>query len=313
MSALSAGVARSVELAQACGAPPALVLGVALAAEAPDTMEAALRFVTDAGHDLCGIAARTTFPRGLAELEPELRFDPELARVRGDMGDHELRGKLVFRDLLGQRSFFQVAALAIAGLELSRADADLLEQLGVNTQLADARIWPLAITRRVAFRSGYIHGIVAGLAALLNPNMAVRPVGAFMRFLQRLDQRLESGIDIECQLQELLRSRERVPGVGRPALGPDERNAQVVELARAFGRDAGTSWKLAMELDAFFHRHKGVHINSAGLQGALMRDMGLSPESATAMCVLYFIVPVLAQAVYAEDQAVLAGRRIRAT
>jgi hypothetical protein len=300
VTALRTDVARSVQCAAACGAPPALLLAVALCAEAPASVGDAVGFLAAHGATLSEIAERGRMPTALAELEPELRFEPELARVRDDLGDHELRGRLVFGQLLDACSFFQVAAWAIAGLELSRRDAELLEKLGINTQLADVRIWPLAITRRVAAKSGIVHGICAGLSALLNPNMAVRPVGEFMRFLDRMEADTASGLSVERQLDDVVRRRERIPGVGRPVLGPDERNAQVLRLAAEFGRDTGPSWRMALEVEKFFSREKRQHINSAGLQGALMRDIGFSPDSATAMCVLYFIVPVLAQAVYAS-------------
>ena len=218
------------------------------------------------------------------------------------MGDHELRGRLVFRELVGKRSFFQVAALAIGGVELSAGDAALLEDLGVNTQLADVRIWPLTVVRRVAARSGMTHGILAGAAVALNPNMGAAPVGGFMRALDRFEEGASRGRSIDEQLDDVLARRERIPGVGRPVLGPDERNAQVAALARARGRDVGPSWKLAAEVDAFFHRRKKQHVNSAGLQGAIMRDMGFSPAAASAFCLLYFFVQILAQAVAAEER-----------
>src|SRR5262245_15882111 len=48
-----------------------------------------------------------------APLEPSLRFEPELAGVRPEIGDHEIRGRLLFRDLLSSMSFFQIAAWAV--------------------------------------------------------------------------------------------------------------------------------------------------------------------------------------------------------
>ena len=94
----------------------------------------------------------------------------------------------------------------------------------------------------------------------------------------------------------------RIPGVGRPVLGPDERNAQVFALARAHGKERSASWTMALAVDEFFHRQKKQRINSAGLQGALMRDMGFSPSAAVAFCLLYFMTPVLTQAVIAEER-----------
>src|SRR5207248_117135 len=128
------------------------------------------------------------------------------------------------------------------------------------------------------------------------------PVGRFMRLLDTLDEGRARGVSIEKQLEDTVLRGERLPGLGRPALGPDERNAQVFELARAYDRDAGPSWKLAKAVDDFFAQRKGIRINSAGLQGALMRDMGFSPKGATAFCTLYFLIPVVVQAAFGSDE-----------
>jgi hypothetical protein len=306
-------VARNVELAVACGAPPAMLVAVALATAAPDTIAEALVSIARWSQSLAqAAAAPRSSLKTLAEIEPELSIEPELARVRPDLSDHELRGELVFRDLTGKRSFFQVAAWAIGGVELSLEDSDYLEDLGVVTQLQDVRIWPLAITRRAGMgRGGFAHALIAGLAAMLNPNMAVQPVGAFMRFLDRLEARIEAGSNLEAELEAVVARREKVPGVGRPALGPDERNRHVVDIVHRFGKDRGKSWALALLVDEFFERTKGQHINSAGLQGAILRDLGFSPTSATALCVLYFVVPVLAHAVFAAEARERSGRNCR--
>ena len=280
-----------------------MAIGVALAALAPGSLREASEIVAALAPELAMLDRRERrLPTRLVELEPELRLEPEVARIRPDLGDHEVRGRLVFRELVGQRSFFQVAALAIAGLELSARDAELLEHLGVNTQLADARIWPLAIVRRVTARAGMSHGILAGTAVALNANMGALPVGGFMRALDRLEHGLAAGRSVASQLEEWLARKERVPGVGRPVLGPDERNAQVFALARAHGRDRGASWRIALEVEAFFTDRKNQHVNSAGFQGAIMRDMGFSPAAGSAFCLVYFFVQILAQAVAAEER-----------
>ena len=295
-------VLRAVSTAMDCGVSAAGAVTVALGARAPQTIAEAIGFIHEVAPALSVFEAREpAFPSRLPELDPHLRLPNEIALIRRDVIDHELRGHLVFRDLVGKRSFFQVAALAIAGVDLSRSDADLLEHLGVNTQLADARISPLTVVRRAAARSGLAHGVLAGIAVALTPNMGARPVGAFMEVLERLDVGTKRGRSLEGQLEEIIARRERVAGVGRPVLGPDERNAQVLELVRTHGRENGRSWQLACAIDEFFHRRKGVRINAAGLQGAVMRDMGFSPSAAIALCILYFAVPILAQAVVAEE------------
>jgi hypothetical protein len=296
-------VRRNVELAAACGVPPAMLLSVALATAAPRSIAQALELVKTWSSALLELTARpSTNLKALADLEPELRFHPDIARIRPEAADHELRGRLLFRDLLGRQSFFQIAAWSIAGLALSPADAEYLEHLGVVTQLQDARIWPLTVTRRVGLGAGgFTHALLGGIATMLNSNMAVQPVGAFMRFLDRVDDGVAAGRTVEEQLEGVLARRERVPGVGRPALGPDERNVHVAAIVQRYGREGGKSWVLAQRISAFFRQNKGQHINSAGLQGAILRDMGFSPQAATAMCVLYFVVPILAHAVAADE------------
>jgi hypothetical protein len=310
---MDARVRRNVELALACGAPPAMVIAVALMTAAPKSMGEAVELVRAHGPAMADLAARPHLvPRTLAELEPELRAPAEdIAAVGAPDRDHHLRGRLLFRDLVGKKSFFQVAALAIDGLELSERDAELLEHLGVNTQLADPGIWPLNIVRRATSAADVPHALVAGLAALLNPNMAVRPVAEFMGVLDRLETAIAKGTTVDDELERWVAEGARIAGVGRPALGPDERNAQVLALARAYERDGGPSFEMALAVDNFFATRKRVRINSAGLQAAIMRDMGFSPQGAMAFCVIYFMVPVLAHAVFGGSLRKSAGNASR--
>jgi hypothetical protein len=239
-----------------------------------------------------------------APLEPALRFEPELGRVRPDIADHEIRGKLLFRDLLGKKSFFQVAAWAIGGLSLSAADAELLAESGVITQLLDAEIWPLSVARRIAARgAGLGPALVGGVAALCTPRLAGMPVAGFMRFLDRVERDLARGSSLDAVIAAVLETRERVPGIGRPVLGPDERVPQQLSLYARYGRADGPSVRLSREIDRSFFAAKSLRINSAGMHGALLRDLGFSPAAAAALSTLYFIVPVLAHAVFAEERA----------
>jgi hypothetical protein len=76
---------------------------------------------------------------------------------------------------------------------------------------------------------------------------------------------------------------------------------------RRFGRDQGPSIMMARDIDAAIERKKGLKVNSAGYQAALLRDLGFSPDAAAAFCVLYFVVPVLAHAIYPAERRAAAG------
>jgi hypothetical protein len=104
-------------------------------------------------------------------------------------------------------------------------------------------------------------------------------------------------------LDGVLERRERIEGVGRPAFGPDERVPHMLALHERHGRSRGHSVTLAARIDAHLHARKGLRVNSAGHHGSLLRDLGFSPRGAAAISMLYFMVPLLANATYAEEQA----------
>ncbi len=250
-----------------------------------------------------------TVARRPARLEARLVFEPELARVRPDISDHEIRGKLLFGEIVGRRSFFQVAAWSIAGLELSARDARLLEHLGVNTQLLDPHIWPLAVARRIAARDGPLaRSVIGGIAALFTPNITIEPVAAFMRFLDEVQAAAGSGAPIEVFVGGVLHAGRRIAGFGRPVLGPDERVPHALRLAKRHGRGNGKSVRLALAVEREMLRSKGLVLNSAGLQGAIMRDMGFTPDAAAVFCALYFFIPILAQHAFVAER--VSTRRI---
>jgi len=299
---------RNAELAAATGAAPSELIAAALASLPVATVResiAALRRLQPklerlAEHGAPGVARRA------AGLEPGLELEPELARVRPDIHDHEIRGKLLFRDLVGRWTFFQVAAWSIAGLELSARDARLLEHLGTNTQLLDPHIWPLAVARRIASHGGPLaRSVIGGVAALFTPKITVEPVAAFIRFLDETDAAMSAGRSVDEVLDELLRSGRRLPGFGRPVLGPDERVPHAWRLAKSHGRAGGKSVKLARAVEGALKSRKGVVMNSAGVQAAIMRDLGFTADAAAAFCGIYFIVPVLAQHAFMVER----GRR----
>lgn len=286
---------ENVRLAAGCGAGPTMLLTVALASTGAKTVNEALDRLNRLRDDITRLDRETPRPHAaLAELEPELIDDPPVARMRLDVGDHELRGKLVFGEFLGRKSFMQVAALAIAGIEISESDAKLLEDIGVLAQLADPRIWPLTVAKRIAANGGSLaEAVTAGIASLCTDQMTGLPSAGFMRFLDRVECEVRHGRTVESIVLGALERGERIPGVGRPVLRGDERVPPMLEAIRRHGRGDGASVALALEIDQELARAKGLRVNSAGLCGAVMRDIGFSPDAAAAFCLIYFVVPVL--------------------
>jgi hypothetical protein len=278
-----------------------MLLAVALASLEPATIEDAFAQLESRKADILELvrAGPGDQERRPADLEPELTREAELGRMRPDIGDHEIRDKLLFAELLGRKSFFEVASFAIAGVEVKEGGAEFLEHAGVVTQLLDPHIWGLAVARRVGARTGSLaHALIAGLACLCTNRMTGPPVGDFMRFLDHAEEELARGFSLE-QIIDAVRARgERISGIGRPVAGPDERVPHMKALAERHQLHLGKSYRLALAVDAYFAERTSVRINSAGLQGAVLRDLGFSPAAASAFSMIYFVVPVLANAVF---------------
>jgi hypothetical protein len=303
----------TARLAATTGASALDILIAAAAALPPDTdVPSALVALGQRARELDELAhgSAAALGRRAAPLPPELEFEPELARVRPDVRDHELRGRLLFRQLLGRKSFFQVAAWAIAGVELRKSDALLLEHLGVNTQLLDPHIWPLAAARRIATRGAPLARVLAGgSAAMFTRNITAEPVGAFIRLLDETQAALDGGASLQGFLDAELRRGRRLPGFGRPVLGPDERVPHGLRLMRRHRRASGASVRLTRQMERVLLKAKGLRLNSAGLQGAVMRDLGFAADAAAAFCAIYFVVPLLAHFAFVRERGGMGAGR----
>lgn len=279
-----------------------MALATALATARPQSAEEAFALLDARRDELLRVMNEPGTLRRLAEPEPEISHEPELGRLRLDIGDHEIRGKLLFGEILGKKSFFQLAAWAIAGLDLSPSDAELLEQVGIICVYADPKIWPLTVARRAgAHGAGLAGGLVAGVAAMCTRNMTSQPVAGFMRFLDRVDAEMASGKSLDEVVAAALASRERIPGVRRPVTGTDERLPPLMATFERFGRADGPSLRLMRRLDEAFAAHKGLRLNAAAPIGAVLRDIGFTPRAAGGFTMIYFVVPLLAQVMFGEE------------
>ena len=290
------GFSSAIRTAAGCGANPGQVLTVAMAFLDASTVDDALDQLIARRQMIARAVADTPVPHRAPAPPPD---GPLLARIRPDIADHEVRGKLLFAELLGKKSFFQVAALAIAGLLLSDADAQLVERCAVIFQVADPGIWPLAVVRRAA-ASGrpFSARVLAGVATMLNPYLAAIPTARFVAVLERIEVAQARGVSLESWLDETLATGERLPGVGRPVLkGIDERIPQMLQAARRCGRHDGPSVRLTLELERRLVERKGIRLNAGGIFAALMRDLGFSADAIGAFIQLYLMVPILMHAV----------------
>lgn len=303
-------VAENVRLAVACGAEPAAALAVALVTARPRSADEAFALLDERRDELRRLIAEPTPLRQLAPVEPEIDFQPPPARLRLDIGDHELRGRLLFGDILNKKSFLQATAWLVAGLDLSPSDADLLGQAGVMMFYADPQIWPFAVARRAAVHGAGLAGsLIAALATVCTPNLAAEAIAGFQAFLDRVDAEVASGRTVEEVVAGLIAARERIPGVRRPVTDSDERVPHLLATLERYGRADGPSVRLMHRLGAAFEAQKGLRLNVAAPMGAMFRDLGFTPRATAAFTMTYFIVPLAANVAFVDERALLGEER----
>jgi citrate synthase len=284
--------------------PPWMALFAALAAVRPPTLAATLDWLAAHRASIeATFAEGSAAPLAVSRLPPELRYEPELGGLDRARNDHALRGRYLFADLVGKRTFFQVVVLAITGLDLSPSDAEMLEQLGIANIVVDQRAWPLAATRRVAARGGgFAAAVVAGKALMGAPIIGGAAAGACARSLIRIEEEVARGATVEEVVDGMLARHERIMGFGRPAVGPDERAPVMEAIARRYGHGEGPKVRLLRAVEAQLDRRRGLRSTAAAWAAAIMADLGMTPDGAHAVGNFYLTATVFAQAVFSAEQ-----------
>jgi hypothetical protein len=287
--------------------PPWLALVGGLASARPDGFAATIDWLVANRAALeqayqAGAAARLR----LATLPPAMQYRPELGFLDRGRRDHALRGRYLFADVVGHRTFFQTAVYAMTGLELPARHAAFLEQVGNINLQADVGAWPLAVTRRIAARGGgYAAAVAGGVAMMASPVLAGAAAADCARFLLRVDAAQADGRLVADVVTDVLARRERVMGFGRPIVPIDERVEMMEKLLVQEGRDRQPYVTLLREAAAAFFAQKGLRTSAAAWAAAILLDFGMTPEQVHAVCNFWVSVCVYAQAVYAGERGVL--------
>jgi hypothetical protein len=289
--------------------PPWMALCAALAAVRPATIAATIDWlVAHRAQIEATFAEGSAAPIAISRLPPELCYEPELGGLDRARNDHALRGRYLFADLVGKRTFMQVAVLAITGLDLSPSDAEMLEQIGVANVAVDQRAWPLAAARRVAARGGGFAAAVMAAAAVMGATvMGAGAAAACARSLVRVQEEVARGATVGEVVDGILARHERIMGFGRPVVGPDERAPVMEALAVKYGHGDGPSMRLVRALEEQFQRKRGLTTTAAAWAAAVMADLGMTPDGVHAVTNLYVTPAVFAQAVFSAEQGVRAA------
>lgn len=285
--------------------PPWLAVVSALGSVRPDSIGATLDWLVAHRADLeAAYDEARAAPLALARLDDDLARTPELAGLDRAKGDHHLRDKLLFADLVGRESFFHVMVYAITGVALSPSDAAMLDEIGVANIVADQRVWPLAVARRVAGHGGdQCAAVVAGGALMGSPIVGSTAGAGAARFLRGVERAVNEGAALGDVLDAMLERRETLIGFGRPVVGPDERVAPVRASMRRHGRDDGPQVRLLLAIEAHLRARKGLRSNVGAWIAAVMGDLGFTPDGVQGVANMYLHVCLVAQAVFGVERA----------
>jgi hypothetical protein len=296
----------SLHDAGAVRVPPWQALVTALASIRPDGIGATIDWLVAHRAELeAAYAGGRDGKLALPVLPPAMHFQPEIGYLDRGRDDHALRERYLFADLVGRRSFSQVAIYAIAGLELSAGDAAFLDGFGIANLLVDPRAWPMAVTRRVAARGGgHAAAVTAGTAMMSTSVLAGAAAADCARFLRRVEAAGREGQPPAAVVADVLARRQRVMGFGRPLVGPDERVPVIERLLADAGRAKLPFVTLLREVDAAFAAGKGLRSTAAAWAAAILSDFGLSPDAVQAVSNFWVSVCVSAQALYSGERAV---------
>lgn len=284
--------------------PPYLAMVAALASARPGSMAAAVQWLGAHVHELDAAYQRgRREPLKVAALPPHACFQPELGELERSRDDHSLRDYRVFAELVGKRTFFEVAVYAISGVEVSSSEARMLEAIAVSCMTVDRRAWPMAVTRRIAAGGGeYSDAIAGGMAMMSAFLLAGRAAGLAARFLRGALEAKRQGRSADEVVAEVLAAGERVMGFGRPVVGPDERVPIIQRAVQEAGRAELPYATMLRELEEAFARRKGLRSTAAAWAAAVLSDLGMAPETVEAVSNFWVTVTVHAQAAFTRER-----------
>jgi hypothetical protein len=244
-------------------------------------------------------------------------MSPTVPRIRTRVGlgagpDNLYFGLSQAKDLSQGETLSGLVALSVMGRRLSAEESALLDDVAVAIVAADARIWPLKLTRLAAAYGRAFPAIAAGLLVFDSERMGPASAGFAAAHLLELDTlRAEAeGKDLARAVSTLLEKHTRIGGFGVPFRPFDERLVVLRTLMARHGRTTGRYWLLSEALTQVLSGRKGLKPNlSLGVAAALL-DVGMTPEQVSATGLVLQSPLVVAHAVEGARQVTEVLRRL---
>jgi len=229
---------------------------------------------------------------------------------------HRFRGFDVGGELVGHESYWSVISLAIGGPRIDTAASRLLDDLATSLVGPDPRIWPWKLCRLMSAYGRFSVGMAGPLIMMSSGRVGPAALATVARFFVELARELDSEpADDDALTRALERKLEgvaRPPGFGTPFRNQDERNAPIVALARAHGREHGRYFSLVQRAAPVVLHKTQLPMNAAALVSGICLDLGFTPEQIDVFGVLLLVSNTVANSFEGSREAPAILKRLPA-
>jgi hypothetical protein len=229
-----------------------------------------------------------------------------------DWGDNRYFGHSVATDLAGTETIAGLIALATTGRRFPEDERAVLDDIAVVMTVADARVWPLKMTRVVASYGGSLAAVAAANVCLEEAHVGHWTSGEAAALL--LELRAEAPtLTVESMREPLdrrFRSGMRLMGFGVPFRPEDERVRMLRECLVRRGRASLPHWRTLEAASGAARLLRGLEPNIGLGVAAACLDLGFTPRQISLVCVALGQTDYVANAVEGADQCPPVLRRV---
>lgn len=204
--------------------------------------------------------------------------------------DHRYFGHAVFEELAGRTSVTGLFALSVLGRRLPDDCLDMLDDIACVCTLADARIWPLKMSRVVAAYGSTMPAVAAGClilqSARIGPWKTEDAAAVLSELHDHIGQRVEDEKSVDRALDAFFTKNAVISGFGAPFHDHDERLLALRHRIHERGRDQLPHWQSMEAVANRVRVTRRLHPNlGLGLAAALL-DMGIAVAEVGPLCTI---------------------------
>jgi len=244
-------------------------------------------------------------------------MSPSLPAIRtrvghADWGDNAFCGFSVATELAGEETIAGLIAMAAAGRRLSPDERAVLDDVAVAMTVADARIWPLKMTRLLSSYGSCLPAFAAAILCIEDASIGHWTSGEAAALLSQLrDEATELTVEaMRGPIEKRLKAGVRLIGFGVPFRPFDERVRTLKACLARSGREQLPHWR-ALEAAAGAARElRGLDANIGLAVAATCLDLGFTPPQIAVLSIALGMTDYLANAVEGAEQRLAILRRL---